>query len=205
MDIRYSCSPKEMKTMDTAELRKEFLVDNLFNENEIVFVYSHVDRMITGGLKPTKPVELVGGSELKSQYFLERREMGVVNIGAEGIITADGQKYVIGHREALYIGRGTKQVIFESTDNSNPAKFYMNSSPAHKNYKTVAIKLTGQESDNVVLVKPENRVELGSLEDSNHRIIYKYILPGQVESCQLVMGMTSLKPGSVWNTMPTHT
>ncbi len=205
MDTRYSCSPNELKTMDTAALRNEFLIQDLFKTDELTFVYSHVDRMITGGVVPVNPVQLAGAEQLKSDYFLERREMGVINIGGDGIVVADGKRFEISAREAVYLARGTKNVTFESKDSNNPAKFYINSAPAHHTHKTVAIKLDGTESDDVILVKESNRVELGSLEDSNHRVIYKYILPGQVDSCQLVMGMTTLKPGSVWNTMPTHT
>ena len=122
------------------------------------------------------------------------REMGIINIGSKGVVKVDGVSYELDNKDGLYIGMGSKEIIFESADGNNPAKFYFNSAPAHKTYPTV-------------LIKPENcvRVELGSLEESNHRVITKYILPGQVESCQLVMGMTSLKPGSVWNTMPCHT
>lgn len=136
---------------------------------------------------------------------MQRREMGVINIGGAGVITIDGKKYDVAFKEGMYIGMGAKDISFESKDGSNPAKFYINSAPAHKAYPTVLIKPNGTPEEGVVIVKDENKVELGSLEDSNHRVICKYILPGQVESCQLVMGMTKLEPGSVWNTMPCHT
>ena len=169
-------------------------------------MYSHYDRIITGGAMPVKgALELSAGDELRAEYFLQRREMGVINIGGAGKVTVDGKVYEVANADGMYIGRGKKDIKFESVDASNPAKFYFNSTPAHKEYKTVLIKKEGEAAEDIVIVKDENKVELGSLEQSNHRVICKYILPGQVESCQLVMGMTSLKPGSVWNSMPCHT
>jgi len=150
-------------------------------------------------------LKLTAGEELRAEYFLQRREMGVINIGPKGYITVDGKKYEVGHKEGMYIGMGTKDVVFESADPSNPAKFYINSAPAHRTCKTVLIKPEGTPADDVVIIKPENKKELGSLEEANHRTINKYILPGQVETCQLEMGMTHLEPGSVWNSMPCHT
>ena len=131
--------------------------------------------------------------------------MGVINIGAAGRITVDGKVYEVGHKEAMYISRGAKDVVFESENPKEPAMFYLNSTPAHKETKTVLIKLSGTPSDDVVIVKPENKVECGSLEQSNHRVINKFIVTGQVDTRQLSMGMTALQPGSVWNTMPCHT
>lgn len=131
--------------------------------------------------------------------------MGVINIGPAGMIIVDGKEYQVGYKEGMYIGRGAKNVEFQSIDKNHPAKFYINSTPAHTSYPTVLIKPEGEASEDTVIIKSENKVELGCLEESNHRVINKYILPGQVESCQLVMGMTALKPGSVWNTMPCHT
>lgn len=154
---------------------------------------------------PVEPISLDSGEELRAKYFLERREMGVINIGGPGKILADGRKYDVAYKEGMYIGMGVKDVVFESIEPDNPAKFYFNSTPAHRSYPTVLIKPDGKEEEDVVLVKKENKVELGDLENANHRTICKYILPGQVESCQLVMGMTQLMPGSVWNTMPCHT
>ena len=148
---------------------------------------------------------LTAGEELRAEYFLQRREMGVINIGGDGIIVIDGKEYRVNYKEGMYIGMGTRDISFASVDAANPAKFYLNSAPAHKTYPTVLIRQEGEAEPGVVIVKPENKVELGSLEESNHRVICKYILPGQVESCQLVMGMTKLMPGSVWNTMPCHT
>jgi 4-deoxy-L-threo-5-hexosulose-uronate ketol-isomerase len=129
----------------------------------------------------------------------------VINIGAPGSITIDGQTYQVGFKEAMYIGMGAKEITFASDDSEYPSKFYLNSAPAHKTYPTVLIKPEGEAAPGVVIVKPENKLELGSLEDANHRVLCKYILPGQVESCQLEMGMTRLEAGSVWNSMPCHT
>ncbi len=195
MEVRMASSPSDVKAYDTSRLRKEFLIETLFAPDAIKLIYSHIDRIITGSAVPvSKTLSLSSGEELHAPYFLERRELGVINIGGDGVITIDGKTYTLAHKDGMYIGMGTKEVLFASADASHPAKFYLNSAPAHRVCPTV-------------LIKPENcaRVELGSLEESNHRTICKYILPGQVESCQLVMGMTSLKPGSVWNTMPCHT
>ena len=206
MEIRYASSPQDMKHYDTQRLREEYLIPEVFVENEITGVYSYVDRIITGAATPAgKELVLSAGEELKAEYFLERREMGVINIGGAGKITIDGKEYVVEQNDGMYIGMGNKDIRFASLDDKNPAKFYYNSAPAHKTYPTVLIKREGTPSEGVVIIKDENKVELGCLEESNHRVICKYILPGQVESCQLVMGMTSLKPGSVWNTMPCHT
>lgn len=205
MEIRYAASPKDVKGYATEQLREEFLIQNLFVPGEIKMVYSHVDRIITGAAVPLEPIELTAGVEIRAEYFLERRELGVINIGGPGFITVDSIEYSIETKEGMYIGKGTRKVTFASKDISNPAKFYFNSAPAHKEYKTVHIKLQGESKDNVVIIKDENKVALGSPEESNRRTINKYILPGQVESCQLVMGMTRLEPGSVWNTMPCHT
>ncbi len=205
MEVRTASSPKDMKNYDTKRLREEYLIDDLFRPDEIKLVYSHIDRIITGSAVPVKPLKLTAGEELKAEYFLQRREMGVINIGPKGYITIDGKRYEVGHKEAMYIGMGAKDIVFESDDPKNPAKFYINSAPAHMTYPTKLIKLEGTPSEDVVIVKPENKKELGSLEEANHRTINKFILPGQVETCQLEMGMTHLEPGSVWNSMPCHT
>ena len=205
MELRTASSPKDMKHYDTQRLREEYLIDDLFKKDEIKLVYSHIDRIITGSAVPVKPLELTAGEELKAEYFLQRREMGVINIGPKGFITIDGKKFEVGHKEAMYIGMGAKDIVFESEDPSKPAKFYLNSAPAHMTYPTKLIKLEGEPSEDVVIVKPENKKELGTLEEANHRTINKFILPGQVETCQLEMGMTHLEPGSVWNSMPCHT
>ncbi len=198
MELRTASSPKDVKNYDTKRLREEFLIQDLFKTNEIKTVYSHIDRMIVGSAVPSgKKLVLTAGEEIRAEYFLQRREMGVINIGGKGSLTVDGTVYSMDYKDGIYIGMGAKDISFESDDAANPAKFYFNSTPAHKTYPTVLI--TPDD------IKPENKLECGSPEESNHRVINRYILPGQVESCQLVMGMTSLKPGSVWNTMPCHT
>ncbi|MBR4669229.1 MAG: 5-dehydro-4-deoxy-D-glucuronate isomerase [Butyrivibrio sp.] len=206
MELRTACSPMDEKHYDTERLRREFLIDDLFKPDEIKLVYSHIDRIITGSAVPKeKELKLTAGDELRAEYFLQRREMGVINIGGAGTITIDGKTYEVGYKEGMYIGMGAKDISFAAKDPNDPPKFYINSAPAHKTYPTVLIKREGTPSDDVVIIKEENKKELGSLEQSNHRVINKYILPGQVETCQLEMGMTELKPGSVWNTMPCHT
>ena len=206
MELRTAASPRDVKHYTTERLREEFLIDDLFQPDTIKLVYSHIDRIITGSAVPVKEtLVLTAGDELRAQYFCERRELGVINIGGAGTITIDGRVYSVGHKEGMYIGMGSKDISFASDDAATPAKFYLNSAPAHKTYPTVLIKPEGTPEDGVVIVKDCNKVELGSLETANHRTICKYILPGQVESCQLVMGMTKLEPGSVWNTMPCHT
>lgn len=205
MEIREAVSSKEVMRNNTKELRDRFLIQNMFIEDKVNMIYSHVDRIIIGTAVPLGDLTLSGSEELRAQYFCERREMGVINLGGAGVITADGKEYHLGTREAMYIGMGTKTIVFSSNNDKNPAKFYFNSAPAHKKYPNVLIRPEGSPDENCVIVKPENKVELGSLEEANERVICKYILPGQVESCQLVMGLTELKPGSVWNTMPCHT
>ncbi len=206
MELRTAASPKDVKYYTTERLREEFLIDDLFKADEIKLVYSHIDRIITGSAVPVNAkLVLTAGDELRAKYFLERREMGVINIGGDGVITIDGKKYDVDYKQGMYIGMGARDISFASKDASRPAKFYINSAPAHKTYPTVLIKREGTPSEDVVIIKDENKKELGSLEGANHRVINKYILPGQVETCQLEMGMTELKPGSVWNTMPCHT
>ncbi len=206
MELRYAASPRDVKHYDTKRLREEFLIQGLFAADEIKLVYSHVDRIITGAATPVnKELMLTAGEELRAEYFLERRELGIINIGGKGTVTVDGKEYIVEHKDGMYIGMGAKGISFKSEDASHPAKFYMNSAPAHKTYPTVLIKKDGKPEDGVVIIKEENKVACGSLEESNARVLNKYILPGQVESCQLVMGMTALQPGSVWNTMPCHT
>lgn len=205
MELRTAASPRDVKHYTTERLREEFLIQDLFVPGEIRLVYSHIDRIITGAAVPTKALRLTAGDELRADYFLQRREMGVINIGGAGRIVVDGKEYEVGYKEGMYIGMGAQDIVFDSVDAKNPARFYLNSAPAHKAYPTVLIKPEGAPADGVVIIKDENKVELGSLEEANHRVICKYILPGQVESCQLVMGMTKLMPGSVWNTMPCHT
>ncbi len=205
MELRTASSPRDVKNYTTERLREEFLIQGLFVPGEIKLVYSHIDRIITGAAVPTKALKLTAGDELRAEYFQQRREMGVINIGGGGRIVIDGKEYAVGYKDAMYVGMGAQDIVFDSVDAKDSARFYINSTPAHKAYPTVLIKPEGTPENGVVIVKDENKVELGSLEEANHRVICKYILPGQVESCQLVMGMTKLAPGSVWNTMPCHT
>ena len=205
MEVRTASSPKDVKHYTTDRLREEFLIQDLFIPGEIKLVYSHIDRIITGAAVSVEPLTLTAGAELRANYFLERREMGIINVGGKGTVTVDGKVYTLDYKDGMYIGKGAEDIVFASIDGAEPAKFYLNSAPAHTSYPTVAIKMEGEASEDTVIIKDENKVELGCLEESNHRVINKYILPGQVESCQLVMGMTALKPGSVWNTMPCHT
>ncbi len=199
MEVRPGANPRDVKLYDTERLRNDFLIQDLFVADEVKSVYSQIDRIIICSAMPvSKELVLEAGDELRAKYFLERREMGVINIGGEGTIILDGKEYTMRYRDGIYVGMGTKAISFKSKDAKNPAKFYINSAPAHMTYPTVFID---PDKD----IKPENKLELGTLEDANHRILRKYILPGQVESCQLEMGITTLEPGSVWNTMPCHT
>lgn len=199
MDIRYSVNQKDFRRYTTEETRKEFLIENLYVANEVVSVYSHVDRMVTLGCMPTsEKVSIDKGLDVwknfGTQYFLERREIGIFNIGGEGTITADGVKYKLGYKDCLYITKGTKEVYFESTDSEKPAKFYMVSAPAHCSYET-----------KLITIQEAAKKPLGAMETSNKRIINQFIHPDVLKTCQLSMGMTVLEPGSVWNTMPSHT
>ncbi|MBU5469527.1 5-dehydro-4-deoxy-D-glucuronate isomerase [Falcatimonas sp. MSJ-15] len=199
MEVRPGANPRDVKLYDTDRLRNDFLIQDVFVEDAIKTVYSQIDRIIVGAATPvSKVLKLEAGDELRAKYFLERREMGIINIGGKGTVTVDGKAYEFEYKDGMYIGMGSKEITFASADPKNPAKFYFNSAPAHKTYPTVFIN---PERD----ILPENKKELGTLENANHRVIRKYILPGQVESCQLEMGMTALEPGSVWNTMPCHT
>ena len=199
MEIRSGANPRDVKLYDTERLRNDFLIQDTFVVDEIKTVYSQIDRIIAGTATPvSKTLLLEAGDELRAKYFLERREMGVINLGGTGTLTLDGKEYTLKYRDGIYVGMGTKVISFKSEDGKKPAKFYFNSAPAHMTYPTVFIDPNKD-------IKPENKLELGTLEDANHRILRKYILPGQVESCQLEMGITSLEPGSVWNTMPCHT
>lgn len=194
-ESRYAVSPKEGKEMDTASLRSNFLIENLFEEDQVNLTLSHFDRYIVGGAFPkSQKLAMPNPDNLKANYFLERRELGIINVGGKGTVTADGEKYEIDYKEALYLGKGIKEVFFESTDATNPAKFYLNSAPAHHTFPSKKITKADAEI-----------VELGSMETANHRIINKLIVNSVVETCQVQMGMTELKAGSVWNTMPAHT
>jgi len=190
---RYASSPEAVKQYDTQQLRNEFLIDDLMQENEIVLTYSHYDRYIAGSAVPVKDLTLETIDPLKAGYFLERREMGIINVGGSGSVVVEGTSYELGFKDALYIGSGNKEVIFKSDDSQNPAKFYINSAPAHTTYPTVKVSL-----------EQANKLQLGTMETANHRTVNQMIIGGIVTTCQLQMGMTELKPGSVWNTMPAH-
>ena len=199
MDIRYSCNQRDFKRYTTEETRNEFLIENLFVADEVTAVYSHVDRMVTLGIMPVnESVPLDKGIDIwanfGTQYFLERRELGMFNVGGEGTVTVDGTVYELGYKDCLYITKGAKEVIFESKCPCSPAKFYIVSAPAHCSYETRLIKIADAAK------KP-----LGALETSNKRTINQFIHPDVLKTCQLSMGMTVLEPGSVWNTMPAHT
>ena len=192
-ETRYASSPKAVKAYDTTQLREEFLIENLMQEDQLVLVYTHYDRYMAGSAVPLSPIKLETIDPLKSSYFLERREIGIINVGGDGSVEVDGEIYHLTLKDALYIGSGKKEVIFKSDDKNNPAKFYLNSAPAHKTYPTK--KVSKSEA---------NKIELGSLETANHRTVNQMIIGGIVDTCQLQMGMTELKTGSVWNTMPAH-
>ena len=199
MDIRYSAHPNDVKRYTTEELRREFLIENLYQPDQVVAVYSHVDRMVTLGCMPVKEtVSIEKGIDVwanfGTHYFLERREVGMFNIGGDGSVTVDGTVYQLGYKDCLYITMGAKEVIFASKDAANPAKFYMVSAPAHCSYETRLLKLADAAK------KP-----LGDAATSNKRVINQFIHPDVLKTCQLSMGMTVLESGSVWNTMPAHT
>lgn len=195
LTVRDYVNKEDYRHYDTSRLRKEFLIEKVFGEDEIIFTYSMIDRIIAGGCVPvSKPVVLDSAPELRSPTFLARREMGVINIGGKGKITVDGKEYILNNWDAIYIGRGVKSVIFDSEDYKNPAKFYINSAPAHKEYPTVLIPKEKADSRH-----------LGSKATCNERTIHRYIVPETCQSCQLDMGLTHLEEGSVWNTMPCHT
>lgn len=196
MDVRFSTNPEGFQAMTIGELRKSFLIDQLFAHDEVPMVYSDIDRSITGSAVPVKETLrlLATKKEMAAEYFAERREVGVINIGAGGSIRIDGKKYPMAFKDALYIGRGVKEIEFASESADNPAKFYFVSYPAHKEFPTTHARFTDAEP-----------ARLGSQKDANKRTIYKYIHPNGIKSCQLVMGLTELEEGSVWNTMPPHT
>lgn len=194
MQTRYGNSPKETSEMCTEQLRENFLIENLFVAEQISFTYSLYERMIIGGAMPTtQGISLGTYSELKSDYFLERREMGILNIGGTGSITADGETYHLDKYDCLYLSKGVQQVVFNSSNPAEPALLYMLSAPAHASFPTRLMK-----------AHEANPVTLGSAETANLRTIYKYIHLEGIRSAQLVLGLTRLAPGSVWNTMPTH-
>ena len=195
MEIRESVNSEYAKSLDTQKLRDNFLIEDVFVGGQINLTYFHTDRVIAGGCMPTStPLALEAGDEMGADFYLERRELGAINIGGAGKVLIDGEEFLVASREALYIGRGSKAVQFSSEDAANPAKFYINSAPAHASYPCKIITLE--------MASPET---LGAAETSNHRTIYKYLVPDVVKTCQLLMGMTILEPGSIWNTMPCHT
>lgn len=195
MDIRENVNSEYAKTLDTEGLRRHFLINQIFVPGKITMTYSHVDRMIAGGATPAgKVLTLAATKELGTNYFLERREMGIINIGGPGSISVDGKKFAVGYRDGFYISMGSKEVAFESADPAKPAKFYFNSAPAHRACTT-----------RLVTLDQAKRVEMGSDAESNKRVINQFIHPAVLVTCQLVMGMTIFSQGSVWNTMPVHT
>ena len=199
MDIRYSCNQRDFKRYTTEETRNEFLIQNLYVPNEVVAVYSHVDRMVTLGCMPTtEEVSIDKGIDIwanfGTSYFLERREIGIFNIGGPGVIKADDETFHMNYKDCLYITMGTQNVTFASDDAANPAKFYMVSAPAHCAYKTTYLP-----------IEKAVKRPLGAMETANKRTINQFIHPDVLPTCQLSMGMTALEPGSVWNTMPCHT
>lgn len=195
MEIRQPIHSEHAKQLDTADLRRHFLIEDMFQQNEINLTYSHIDRIIVGAAVPVdQPLLLEGGKEIGVEFFLQRRELGVINIGEPGLVTVDGQTFEIGAREALYVGMGAREVVFSSVKHDQPARFYLNCAPAHHGYPTR--KVSREEA------APES---LGSQENCNVRTIYKYLHPSVLPTCQLLMGMTELAPGNLWNTMPCHT
>jgi len=194
-ELRYAAHPKDFRKYDTEKIRKEFLIEKVFNEDEITLVYSMYDRYIVGGAMPVKrTLALETFHELKAGNFLDRREMGIINTGGAAQISSSEGNYTLGFKEALYLGKDTKDVVFKSADANNPAKLYINSAPAHHKFPSRKVTLADAEV-----------VTLGAPETSNHRTINKLLVNSVVETCQLQMGMTELKQGSVWNTMPVHT
>lgn len=195
MDVRYTVGKNEYKRMTTEELRNEFLVTNLFGKDKVTLVYCEVERAIIGSAVPTKKaLELKAGQEMAADYFCERRELGVINIGGEGVITVDGKKYPMANRDCLYVGRGAKKVVFASKTAAKPAEFYLASYPAHTAYPTTHATMA-----------QANTIPCGDQKNCNKRVIRQYIHLNGIKSCQLVMGFTTLAEGSIWNTMPAHT
>ena len=195
METRNAVHPEHAVLFDTAELREQFLIQNLFNPDEVKLVYSFFDRLIVGGICPVNPQKLaVDEKVLGASFLLERRELGVINVGAAGTVMVDGKTYDMSPKDGLYVGMGAEKLEFSSTDKNNPARFYFNCAPAHKNYPISKVTFSEAEP-----------IELGEMAQSNKRTIRKYIHPDGGKSCQLVMGMTTLETGCVWNTMPVHT
>ncbi len=197
MDIRQPIHSEHARTLDTEGLRRHFLVQDLFQPDQATLTYSQIDRIIVGGIHPvTKAVSFAPelGRHTGTDFFLQRRELGLINIGGAATVTVDGKAYEIGPREALYVGQGARALAFASVDSANPAKLYFNCAPAHTAYPHRKVTLAE--------ASPET---LGAPESSNRRTIYKFLVPDVLPTCQLLMGMTQLEPGSLWNTMPCHT
>ncbi|MDD2214092.1 MAG: 5-dehydro-4-deoxy-D-glucuronate isomerase [Oscillospiraceae bacterium] len=199
MDIRYSANPEDVKRYTTEELRKEFLIQDLYQADQVKAVYSHVDRMVVLGIMPvTETVSMSKGIDIwknfGTSYFLERREIGFFNLGGKGICKVDGKDYAMNPRDCIYITQGTREVSFASLEPDRPARFYGVSAPAHRAYET-----------RYIAIEDAAKKPLGSAERSNKRVINQFIHPDVLPTCQLSMGMTVLEPGSVWNTMPVHT
>jgi len=195
MKIRYSADPVRYARMSSDELRSTFLIDTLFTAGVIDLLYSDIDRAIVGSAVPTgTPLALEAADELRAAYFTERRELGVLNVGSAGAVEVDGKAYELGHKDGLYVGRGSRAVSFHSADGTDPAAFYLLSYPAHAPYPTTLARRSDAAA-----------AHLGSSAEANKRTIYKFVHAEGVRSCQLVMGFTELEPGSVWNTMPPHT
>lgn len=195
MKIIHQVHPRDFKTYDTAQIRENFLLENLLNADSIECAYTHYDRMIVGAAFPaTASLTLGTYEQLKSANFLDRREIGIINIGGTGTVEVDGERFDVEKQDCLYIGKGKTNVVFNSADNDAPAKFIFFSCPAHKEFPTR-------------LMKPAEALpaEMGSLDNNNHRVINKYIHNDGIQSCQLVLGVTNFKKGSIWNTMPAHT
>ena len=194
MKIYQAISQREAQSFDTEQLRDNFLIQSIFQKNEISLSYTHYDRVVLGGVMPSySEIFLPTYDNLKSDYFLERREIGIINVGGDGEISVDGTSFSLSKLDALYIGKGSKSVIFKSLNFENPAQFFLLSAPAHQEYPTR--KMSKEEA---------LPVSLGNVETANERTIYKYIHRDGIKSCQVVMGLTVLKTGSVWNTMPAH-
>ncbi len=192
---RFAAHPSDVKKYDTAQLREHFLIEKVMEDDTIRLVYSHYDRYIAGGAVPVNgPLELTAPDALKAVNFCDRRELGIINVGGKGEVVVDETTYTVDFKEALYVGKGTKKVVFKSVDPAQPARFYLNSTPAHKELPTRHITL-----------KDANVLQMGSQQTSNERQINQLLISKVIETCQLQMGMTELRPGSVWNTMPAHT
>lgn len=201
--VMRAAHPDDVKHYDTEQLRSHFMMPTVMAEDTVNMTYSLYDRIIFGGVVPVNEVVTLETIEpLKADYFLERRELGVINIGGDGIVSVDGKDYELHFKDALYVGRGNKDVKFRSKDKNNPARFYFNSTPAHKAYKTQLVTIDGRKG-----TLKSNTFPAGKMEESNDRVINQLIVANVLEEgpCQLQMGLTELKPGSVWNTMPAHT